>query len=235
MFDVYSDLLEFEDSVKEIEEKPVETGKILFVGSSGFTRWSTKYGNRPLEEDIRMKNGDPAAINHGVGGSTTEQMLYYYPRLIKPYKPRALVFRCYLNDRAFGYSPEEMMILEERIFAYARTDFPGIKLYACSAPPVIRHKKDLVAIRHAMLFIEMLENYCKKHPDTKVIQYHKWNGWYEGEDNTIGDGSFDTFEKWKDAYSKLRGDIYIEDQMHFNQEGYDLCAKFFREQLDELL
>ena len=44
-----------------------------------------------------------------------------------------------------------------------------------------------------------------------------------------------TYEQWKEAYDQLRTDIYIEDKMHFNQEGYDLCAQFFREQLDDIL
>ena len=127
------------------------------------------------------------------------------------------------------------MFIEERIFAYARKDMPGIKLYACSAPPVIAHIGNPLSIRHAMQFNELLENYCRKHEDTKVIQYHKWNGWYKGENNTIGDGPFETYEQWKDAYDQLRTDIYIEDKMHFNQEGYDLCAQFFREQLDDIL
>ena len=60
---------------------------ILFYGSSGFTHWSPKYGFRPLEEDIRMKDGSPAAVNHGFGGATVEEGLYYYHRMVKPWEP----------------------------------------------------------------------------------------------------------------------------------------------------
>ena len=68
-------LKKFENVVREYEEQPIEKGMILFYGSSAFTRWSTIYGNRPLEEDIRMKDGSPAAVNHGFGGSTVEEGL----------------------------------------------------------------------------------------------------------------------------------------------------------------
>ena len=111
---------------------------------------------------------------------------------------------------------------------------PGIQLYICSAQPIIKHIGDLVAIRHAMQYNELLEDYCHKYDDCKVIQFHKWNGWYEGNEN-VGDGSFETFEQWLAAYSKLRQDIYVEDRVHYNQDGYDLSAEFFREQLSDIL
>jgi len=51
-------LRRYEKTVESYERQPVETGKILFFGSSGFTNWRLgKYDNRPLEEDIRMKDG----------------------------------------------------------------------------------------------------------------------------------------------------------------------------------
>ena len=54
-----ADLKKYEEIVSQYEQQPIEKGMILFYGSSGFTRWAPKYHHRPLEEDIRMKNGAP--------------------------------------------------------------------------------------------------------------------------------------------------------------------------------
>ena len=44
-----------------------------------------------MEEEVRMKDGSQAIINHGFGTSSADDLLYYYDRMVRPYKPRALV------------------------------------------------------------------------------------------------------------------------------------------------
>lgn len=112
-----------------------EQGLILFYGSSSFTRWKPYWKHRPLEEDIRMKDGSRAAVNHGFGTSTSEELLYYYPRLVKPWNPRALVVYCHGNDLAAGYSAQEIMFLQSRLLEWARKDFPGIRFYLETGKP----------------------------------------------------------------------------------------------------
>jgi len=63
-------------------------GKILFVGSSTFTKWKT------MEKDF-----SPIAIlNRGFGGSTIPEIIYYANRIIFPYKPKAIVVYGGEND-----------------------------------------------------------------------------------------------------------------------------------------
>lgn len=87
MFEPRVELTRLEKEIVAFEQQPIEKGMILFYGSSGLTRWNTRYKHRPLEEDIRMKDGSPAAVNHGFGSSTAEELLYYYPRAVKPWGP----------------------------------------------------------------------------------------------------------------------------------------------------
>ena len=55
MFDLKANNLRAsEQTVSEYEKAKIEKGLILFYGSSGFTRWASEYGIRPLEEDIRI-------------------------------------------------------------------------------------------------------------------------------------------------------------------------------------
>lgn len=216
-------LRRYEGYIEKYEQQPIEKGKILFVGSSGFTRWEReRWGHRPLEEDIRMKDGSPAAINHGFGGSTAEEVLYYYDRLIRPWEPRALVLRVFPNDRMYGYSPLEIMYLIARICAWAREDFPGIKLYLCDANPTLQHKNNETWKSHAKQFNQLLKDYCESHEDCTYLCHIQHPGFFT-DPADVGD------------YGKIREDIFVEDKVHFNQEGYNIYRDFFLKALDDIL
>ena len=59
-------LRRYDKTCEKFESQPIEKNMILFYGSSGFTRWKPEYDHRPLEEDIRMKDGSPAAIGNPI-------------------------------------------------------------------------------------------------------------------------------------------------------------------------
>ena len=102
----------FEDRIVKHEAYPVEEGMILFYGHSLFTRCSniTNFKENPMiEECVRMKDGSKAIINHAFGTSSADDLLYYYHRMVKPYKPRALVLATMDNDVGFSYSARDVM------------------------------------------------------------------------------------------------------------------------------
>lgn len=215
-------LRHYEPSVVKFEQGPIEKGRILFYGSSGFTRWKPFWGNRALEDDIRMKDGSPAAVNHGMGGSTAEDLLYYYDRAVRPWEPRALVLRVWPNDFRQGYSAYEIMFLCSRILAYARADFPGIKLYACDAAPQKRSIGSEHFLSNAKQFNALLKDYCDNYEDTTYLCHCAFPGFF-ADPADVGD------------YFKVRQDIYINDGVHFTQEGYDIYRDFFLQALDDIL
>jgi len=221
MFEPKVELKRLEKSVLAYEEKPIEKGRIMFYGSSGFTRWGARWNHRPLEEDIRCKDGSPAAVNHGFGSSTAEELLYYYPRLVKPWEPRALVVSIVHNDRGKGYTPEEIMTNLAKLFEYARTDFPGIRLYACDTRHTLKYSTDSHVV-YQEEFHRLLKSYCDCHGDTAYVCHASDPIWYE---NPADVGN----------YQKVRTDIFVEDQVHFNQKGYDLYRTFMLKVLDDIL
>lgn len=229
MFDIPMDLKYLESSVIEYEQEPIETGKIMFYGHSLFTRWGhPKWGYRRLDEDIRMKDGSLAVVNHGFGTSTSEELLYYYDRLVRPWKPRALVIATYGNDGMYGYSPEQVMDVVARLLHWARTDFPGIRLYLVEDHPKPMGKdttmKDMwnSTKQRRDKYLEMLHVYAQSHEDTKVIRL--WN-------------CPELFETPEDVgnFRKVRDDLFVEDKVHPNQAGYDILKKIFLEALDDIL
>ena len=233
MFDIPMNLRSLEKEIVAYEQKPVEKGKILFYGHSLFTRWgSGKWAERvrPMAQDIRMKDGSLAVVNHGFGTSTTEERLYYYDRMVRPWEPRALVLANWNNDSKYGYSPEQSMHATAQLLAWARTDFPGIKLFLVEPHPMAKSKDDPAAklpdrwnngMRERAAIREMLKVYADSHEDTTLITLWDKPGFFE--EGHVGD------------FHYVRDELFMEDMVHPDQAGYDILGLIFREALDELL
>lgn len=228
-FEIPMDLKSLEQSIIAYEQEPIEKGKILFYGHSLFTRWgSPKWGYRRMDEDIRMKDGSLAVVNHGFGTSTSEEQLYFYDRMVRPWEPRALVMSTLGNDGMYGYSPEQTMTNVAKILQWARTDFPGIKLFLVEPHPNPKGKETTLpdkwnnGLHKRRSFIQMLDAYEQLHEDTKIIRLWNQPELFETPEN-VGD------------FHKVREDIFVADKVHPNQAGYDIFGRIFREALDELL
>lgn len=211
--------------VLEYEKEEIQKGLIMFYGDSFFTRWSSQWGGlqRSLEEDIRMKDGSRAIINHGFGTSTAEEQLYFYHRLVKPWEPRALVLHAHGNDAGFNYSPEEILFLQSRLIEYARYDMPGIRFYLCDVAPKKLTINDKGFYHyHSQQYNQLLEEYCARHDDCTYV-CHTSSALFYNEPSDVG------------SYDTIRTDIFVEDQIHFNQKGYELYKEFFLQVLDDIL
>ena len=229
MFDIPMDLKSLEKSIIAYEQEPIVKGKILFYGHSLFTRWGgAKWGSRRMDEDIRMKDGSLAVVNHGFGTSSSEEQLYFYDRMVRPWEPRALVIATLANDGMYGYAPEQTMANLSKILHWARTDFPGIKLFIVEPHPMPKAKETTMpdkwnnGLHKRKKFIEMINIYEQTHEDTKVIRLWNQPEFFETPED-VGD------------FRKVREDIFAADKVHPNQAGYDILGKIFREALDELL
>ena len=221
MYDVRIKLDRLEKTVVGYENSPVQEGLIMFYGDSAFTRWKT------MEQDIRHKDGSQAVVNHGFGGSTSEELLYYYDRLVKPWKPQTLVVNAFSNDRDVAYTPDEIMTLQARLLEWARKDFPGIRFYLCEVRPLqlgIAEKAvwHLQWQRHQLDYNKLLAQYCAEHEDCTLVSYINHPLFFDNPEN-IGD------------YYKIRTDVFLSDQVHYNETGYEMFKEFWLEQLDDIL
>lgn len=161
-------------------------------------------------------------LNHGFGGCTAEELLYYYPRAVRPYAPKALIICIGWNDMAFGYSNNEIIAYISKIFDYARADFPGIRLGLCDARPLYKGVGNKQPYFDSVYeFNDMCRCYCEEHPDCIFIDHASGSMFFE--DGCTGD------------YSKVKADIYIEDKVHMTPDGYKQYAEFFKEKIKEIL
>ena len=226
MFGSKLEIRRFEDRIEKYEAVPVQTGKILFYGHSLFTRCSfitTCQENPMLEECVRMKDGSQAIVNHGFGTSSADYLLYYYDRMVRPYKPRALVLATMSNDAGFGYCAKDIMEILARIVQWAKADFPGIPVYCFNEEPSLKRKgvRDYYT-RIRAEYNEYLEDFCARTPGCIYVPMEKQAFFYD-DPADIGD------------YDKVREDIFHADGVHLNPKGYGLFMDFVRELLDDLL
>jgi len=197
-----------EEQIAAYEQEPVIEGQIVFYGPSHYTRWSERFGMIPLQEALRGQSGAPCAVNRGFGSSCAEHQLYYYPRAVRPLKPKVLVYTFLANGPSFGYSPEESWELAQRVIAYAQMDFPGIHIYLVGAHP----SRDITPekVREHQEFAKRIEEFAENTANCSFINIMDYEQFF-------------------------RKDIFVEDGIHYNQTGYDLYKDFYTEVLkDEL-
>lgn len=229
MYDIPFAVNWLEKEILKYEREPIEKGKILFYGHSLFTRWGhPKWGYRRLDEDLRGKDGSLACVNHGFGTSTAEELLYYYPRMVRPWAPRALVIATFANDGMYGYDVEDILRNIGKLCSWARTDFPGIRIFLLEDHPHPSGKDSTLpdhwnsSKNRRERYNHLLKRYAQEHEDTQVVELWNRPEFFE----TPGDvGNF----------RKVREDIFVEDKVHPNQAGYDIYRKIFLEVLDDLL
>lgn len=191
-----------EDEVLEYEKEKPQKGQIVFYGPSYFTRWSEKWGETPMEKVLLGKSGRECVINRGFGSTCSEHHLYYYSRMIKPLEPKVLVYCCGIgNGLAFGYTPDEIWEISQRVLAYAETDFPDIHIYVCGTVP----EKDMQKsqIERAIALDAKSKEYVTKSPNRHFIDIM--------------------------GYEPMRSaEIFNEDGIHFNSQGYKVFAQLFQ-------
>ena len=194
-----------ENQVVAYEQEPVRKGEIVFYGSSKFTRWkNTKYGNPVLRDEIVGRSGTPCCINRGFGSSSSEHQLYYYHRMVRPLEPKVLVYCCHGNHSTYGYSLEECWELGQRVIAYAKNDFPDLRVYIQSANPGIGIS------------------------DEEIADRRKFNSWVrEFAENTPNCFYVDVFER----NELWNPELFVSDNVHFNYNGYKLYGNIWREAL----
>ena len=195
----------YEEYIQQLESLPIQTGKILLYGSSFFAHWGYERSHNQLNE---ATNGKLDTINHAFGGSMIDELLYYYPRLVKPYAPKAVVIRSGYNEISGGMEPRDSVFLLERLVSWMKTDFPEIpililKTFHCKKDDEARHNKMLK-------YNQLLEEAFADVENVKLLYITPF--FYDHPEN-IGDRT------------TLR-DVFVPDGLHLHDEGYSQMAHF---------
>ena len=137
----------YENEVQRLEKEratlPFDP-KLLFYGSSSIRLWES------LNEDFAAYK----PVNLGFGGSTLAACVWYFDRLVAPFRPQSIIVYAGDNDLGDGRHPEEVFIFFQQLVSRTRSQFGDIPLAFISVKPSITRWDILDRIRYTNKIIE---------------------------------------------------------------------------------
>lgn len=178
------DIIQFE---KEDSVMPPPKEAVLFIGSSSIVLWKTLKNDFP---EIQM-------INRGFGGSHTHDLLYYFNRIVIPYKPKLIVYYAGTNDIAKGTKPEVIAYHTERFIQKVDSFLPGSKVIVLSNTLAVRRKHLVNEFNQTNL---LLQEMIKKYPNAIYTNVSK---------NILNEKGMP------------RPECFVSDSLHLSPIGYN--------------
>jgi hypothetical protein len=145
-----------------------------------------------------------SVINRGFGGNQICDSTYYAERMIFPYEPGMIFLRAGGNDINSGKSPEQVFGEFKDFVAKVRRKFPKVPIvYIGVAPTVARWKN----VEREKKLNSLIGEFAKQNPDTAYIDC-------------------DTLTLGPDG--QPRPELFVEDKLHLNADGYKLLVERVR-------
>jgi lysophospholipase L1-like esterase len=138
------------------------TNKILFIGSSSFTKW----------KDVQDYFPSYPIINRGFGASSLPDLIRYREDIIFKYRPKQIVIYCGENDLAASdtVTPEMVVGRFKELFSLIRSRYKNIPVVFISIKPSPSRQRLMPKMLVANLAIK---NFLKKKRKTVFIDvYH---------------------------------------------------------------
>jgi len=143
--------------------------------------------------------GQPV-FNRGFGGSEIVDSTHFAPRLIFPYAPRMIVFRAGGNDLWAGKSPEQVFADFKEFTATVHAKLPATEIvFIAWSPTPSRWKQH----EQEKELNRLVKQFCEQTPHLRYL---------EAYDLPLG------------ADGLPRPELFVADQLHFNDAGYKLLA-----------
>jgi len=182
----------YENEVRRLEQEKASLQyepKMLFYGSSSIRLWDTLYQD--------FSSYQP--INLGFGGSTLAACVWFFDRLLTPYRPEAIIVYAGDNDLGDGRHPEEVFIFFRQLVASTRQRFGNIPLAFISIKPSITRWNIVDSIRYTNKLIE------------EEIQQRGDNLHF-----------IDVYHRMTDNAGYPKREFLDPDGLHINEKGYAL-------------
>jgi lysophospholipase L1-like esterase len=167
---------------------------VLFVGASTITLWKS------LSRDFP----DHKVINRGFGGSEIVDTTHFAERIIFPYEPKMIIFRCGSNDISNGKRPEEVLEDFRGFVGKVREKLPRteIAFMSLNAIPSRWAQKDKDDAAN-----KLIREAVQQMPQVRFL---------------------DISDMVLTPDGKSRTDLFGPDRLHFNEAGYKLLAERVR-------
>lgn len=152
-----------------------------------------------------------SVLNCGFGGSRLTDCIRYANRLVIPQKPAAIVIYAGDNDLAAGIPPKTAFQSFQRLFWIFRTYSSSIPIAFVSVKPIPARYQYLENI---FKFNKLVEDYLEAEPETEYI---------------------DVCSDMLGPNQKPNPALFVPDQIHLNQAGYQILRRNIRGFLAEEL
>jgi len=137
-------------------------------------------------------------INRGFGGSGLNDVIRYADKIIIPYNPKQIVIYCGENDIAGSLTSTDVLQRFTKLFNIVRRKLPATPIVFISIKPSPSREK----------FIAVIED-----SNIKIRQF------LDGQPNTV---FLDVFHAMLGKDGLPRKELFLEDMLHMNPQGYAL-------------
>lgn len=162
------------------------------------------FGSSSLRKwtDLEKTFASYHAINRGFGGSTLSDAIYYVDDLVDPYQPRQIVIYSGENDIASGNVSAEMVLNRfDTLFTLIRKKLPNVPVAFIAIKPSPSRAQYLPIVIEAN---KLIKGYLQKKSKTAFIN---------------------VYSPMLDKNGKMRPELFVEDMLHMNAQGYQIWTK----------
>ena len=150
--------------------------------------------------------GNLNVLNRGVGGTITDDITYFLPDLVFPYQPRQIVLYVGENDLP-KQTADSIYLKTVKLLAAIRAKMPTVPiLYIAIKPSPVREQY----LPKAVTANRLISDYVKKMPNMEFL---------------------DIYSIMLSKEGKTRPELFLQDMLHMNQQGYDIWNKAIRPKL----
>lgn len=176
---------------EQLDKQKTIRKPVVFTGSSTIRMWTqlpADFPNYPI-------------LNRGFGGSTAEDLSFYYDALIKKHRPNKVFIYEGDNDVAMGFRTDSIIKHLVSILDRINRDLKTTSVFLiCPKPSPSRwHLKS-----EYLELNEKLQLLAQKYKKVRFI---------------------DMWQPMLDTHGLPRPELFLQDQLHMNREGYLIWKK----------
>ncbi len=141
--------------------------------------------------------------NRGFGGSTLLDQLRYFNDIVVPYKPKQILIYCGENDLAASdtITGDEVARRFQKLFTLIRRKFPKVQVTYISMKPSPSRQFLLSKMIRGN---ELIKKFLASKKQTSYV---------------------DVYREMIDDEGKPRTDIFLDDNLHMNKDGYAIWKR----------
>lgn len=140
-------------------------------------------------------------LNRGFGGSQLGDSVHFADRIVLPYEPRMIVVYAGGNDINLGKTAEQVFAAYQAFVEKVRAKLPDTPIAYIS---IAGNPKRWAQVDEVKKANALIEDYAKEKPNLKFIN---------------------VFPRMLGADGLPRPEIFVEDRLHMNAEGYQLWTE----------